>query len=227
MKTLLGICLLISISLLGQETPSVSPNPSTSAANSSSPSATNSDTHEGRLIHRVNPVYPSEALRKRVEGSVELTATIQKDGTLRDVSTRSGDPSLASAAIKAVKQWKYDPYTLHGQPVEVETAIKVNFKLPQRVHSSQGVTEGLLVRSVAPEYPTLTRMAKVQGSVVMSAVIGTDGKIKDLKVQSGHPMLAQAALDAVKQWEYKPYLLDGVPVEVDSQITVNFQLSGH
>jgi protein TonB len=62
--------------------------------------------------------------------------------------------------------------------------------------------------------------------VVLQAVIGKDGTIQNLRVVSGHPMLAQAALDAVKQWRYKPYYLNGEPVDVDTTINVNFTLSG-
>jgi len=97
---------------------------------------------------------------------------------------------------------------------------------PQRVRVSQGVSEGLLVHKVTPPYPPLARAARVQGSVVLQAVIGKDGNIQNLKLVSGHPMLAPAAIEAVKQWKYKPYFLNGEPVEVDTQITVNFTLAG-
>jgi len=97
---------------------------------------------------------------------------------------------------------------------------------PQRIRVSQGVSEGLLVHKVTPQYPPLARAARVQGSVVLQAVIGKDGGIQNLKLVSGHPMLAPAAIEAVKQWRYKPYFLNGEPVEVDTQITVNFTLAG-
>ena len=96
----------------------------------------------------------------------------------------------------------------------------------QRVRVSQGVTAGLVIKRVNPTYPPLARTARVQGSVVLAAVIGKDGTIQNLHVLSGHPLLTQAALDAVKQWRYKPYILNGEPVEVDTQVTVNFTLSG-
>ncbi|HVZ59233.1 MAG TPA: energy transducer TonB [Terriglobales bacterium] len=97
---------------------------------------------------------------------------------------------------------------------------------PQKVRVSQGVAAGNLVRDVKPSYPPLARQARVQGAVVLLAVISKDGSIQNLRVASGHPMLVQAALDAVKQWHYKPYFLNGEPVEVETQITVNFTLSG-
>jgi periplasmic protein TonB len=96
----------------------------------------------------------------------------------------------------------------------------------QRVRVSQGVTAGLVIHKIQPAYPPLARTARVQGSVVLAAVIGKDGNIQNLHVISGHPLLTQAALDAVKQWKYKPYILNGEPVEVDTQVTVNFTLAG-
>jgi periplasmic protein TonB len=97
---------------------------------------------------------------------------------------------------------------------------------PQRVRVSQGVTQGMVLHKVQPTYPALARTARVQGSVVLAAVIGKNGAIQNLHVISGHPLLTQAALDAVRQWRYRPYILNGEPVEVDTQVTVNFSLSG-
>ncbi len=97
---------------------------------------------------------------------------------------------------------------------------------PQRVRVSQGVTQGLLIRKVQPNYPPLARQARIQGTVLLAAEISKDGNIENLRLISGHPMLAPAAIEAVKQWRYKPYILNGEPVEVETQITVNFTLSG-
>ena len=96
----------------------------------------------------------------------------------------------------------------------------------QRIRVSQGVVAGLVIRKVQPNYPQLAKTARVQGNVQLAALIGKDGTIQNLHVLSGHPLLTQAALDAVKQWRYKPYILNGEPVEVDTQITVIFSLSG-
>ena len=102
---------------------------------------------------------------------------------------------------------------------------KLQPNVPQRVRISQGVTKGLLIHRVEPPYPTLARSARVQGEVVLSAVIDVNGEIKNLQLVSGHPMLVPAALTAVKEWRYKPYLLNGQPVEVETTITVIFSLS--
>jgi protein TonB len=97
---------------------------------------------------------------------------------------------------------------------------------PQRVRLSQGVTEGNLLNKVTPLYPDIAKRARIQGVVVLQAVISKQGTIENLRVVSGHPMLTQSALDAVRQWRYRPYLLNGEPVEVETQITVNFNLAG-
>jgi protein TonB len=96
---------------------------------------------------------------------------------------------------------------------------------PQRVRVSQGVSQGLLIHKVQPSYPPLARQARIQGVVVLQALIGKDGTITNLHVVSGHPMLTNSALEAVKEWRYKPYYLNGEPVEVETTINVNFTLS--
>jgi len=86
--------------------------------------------------------------------------------------------------------------------------------------------EGSLIHPVQPEYPPLAKQARVQGSVVLRAVIDREGKIENLQVLSGHPLLVAAALKAVQQWRYRPYRLNEQPVEVETLITVHFSLSG-
>ena len=93
---------------------------------------------------------------------------------------------------------------------------------PQRIRMSQGVTRGLIIHREEPPYPPLARAARIQGDVVLTAIIDTNGQIQNLQLVSGHPMLVPAAMAAVKQWRYKPYLLNGQPVEVETTITLNF-----
>jgi len=97
---------------------------------------------------------------------------------------------------------------------------------PTRPRVSSGVAAGMLVHPVKPQYPALAVQARIQGTVVLQAVISRDGTVRDLHLVSGHPMLAGAAIEAVKQWRYRPYLLNNEPVEVDTQINVNFRLGG-
>jgi TonB family protein len=86
---------------------------------------------QGLVVKRVPPVYPLSALQLRREGTVELLATVSKSGSITNVKVVSGDPTLAKAATEAVKQWKYRPYLLNGDPVEIETQISMIFKLPR------------------------------------------------------------------------------------------------
>jgi protein TonB len=85
---------------------------------------------QGLLVKKVQPKYPPNALRARIEGSVQLLATISKNGDISTVKILSGDSQLSHAAADAVKQWKYKPYLLNGSPVEIQTQITVNFKVP-------------------------------------------------------------------------------------------------
>jgi len=88
------------------------------------------------------------------------------------------------------------------------------------------IDEGLLLHRVTPVYPQIAMTARQQGTVVLHAIIGRDGSIQQLQVLSGPPLLIKAAMDAVAQWRYRPYILNGQPVEVETQITVNFKLGG-
>lgn len=109
---------------------------------------------------------------------------------------------------------------LRSTPIVVPKAA-----VPPKVRVSWGVAQGLLLRQVKPQYPPLARQARIQGTVVLQAMIGKDGTLQELRVVSGHPMLTAAAIDAVQHWLYRPYLLNGQPVAVDTQINVNFTLS--
>lgn len=95
---------------------------------------------------------------------------------------------------------------------------------PDRVVVSDGGMRGFLLNKVMPEYPRLARMARIQGDVVLHAVIGKGGEIEGLRIVSGPPPLRAAAQSAVRQWRYRPYLLNGRPIEVETQITVKFIL---
>ena len=86
--------------------------------------------------------------------------------------------------------------------------------------------EGNLIHRIQPVYPPLARQARIQGPVQLRAIISRTGTIEHLTVESGHPMLSGAAIDAVRQWRYRPYLLNDEPVEIETEITVNFVLSG-
>jgi periplasmic protein TonB len=95
-----------------------------------------------------------------------------------------------------------------------------------RIKQGGNVQEAKIIARPSPVYPALARQARISGQVVLHAIIGKDGTVTQLEVVSGHPLLVQAALDAVRQWRYQPTLLNGEPVEVDTTITATFSLGG-
>jgi len=220
---------------------------------------------QGLMIKRVAPDYPPLARQARIQGTVVLKVQINKSGDVVNLQLVSGHPMLAPAAIEAVKKWKYMPYLLNGEPVEVETSVTVNFTLsdkpvaegegaageipggvpgdhapgvmgvvssnpgngpnaPQRIRVSSGVAQRLLLTKVQPQYPQDAKDQHIQGVVVLQVIIDKEGNVAHIELISGPPELAPAALEAVKQWKYRPYLLNGTPFEVHTQVQVNFTL---
>ena len=96
---------------------------------------------------------------------------------------------------------------------------------PKQITVGGDVEEAMLLHQVRPVYPALARAARITGNVRLKAVIGTDGRIKNLIAVTGHPMLVDAAMNAVRQWVYKPTVLDGVLFEVNTEIVVHFNLA--
>lgn len=106
---------------------------------------------------------------------------------------------------------------ISGAPVDADR--------PGVVRVSQGVMSGLLVSKAPPDYPADAKQARIQGTVVVRVVVDKEGNVSNIQLISGHPLLAPAAIEAVKQWKYRPYLLNGAPVEIETQIQVNFTLA--
>lgn len=111
---------------------------------------------------------------------------------------------------------------LHTDPVQ--PVIKGPAEATRKLVISH-MQESMLISRVEPKYPPLAIASRTEGPVVLAAVIGRDGRIENLRLVSGHPLLAKAALDAVQQWRYRPTVLNGQPVEVETQITVKFTLT--
>jgi periplasmic protein TonB len=110
---------------------------------------------------------------------------------------------------------------MHGagtSPVVVVTPAKTQI-IPSRI------ALGMLIRKVIPDYPPIARNIRLEGEVVLRATISKSGMIENLRVVSGPPLLQQAAIDAVKQWQYRPYLLNGEPVEVETTVNVDFRMN--
>ena len=92
------------------------------------------------------------------------------------------------------------------------------------MHVSTGVMAGQLLQPIAPEYPMIARLSRAEGTVVVQAVISKSGRIESARVVSGPPVLQAAALQAVRAARYRPYLLNGLPTEVETTISINFRL---
>lgn len=133
--------------------------------------------------------------------------------------------------VALMKQPRTDPATAQKVVVSfVREALNADWEtsaVPNgaSVHYLLKKDTGVLVSQTAPVYPPLARRARVQGQVVLKALIGKDGSVEKLQAISGHPMLVPAAIAAVKQWKYKPYLVDSQPVQVETEVHVNFSLS--
>jgi protein TonB len=166
--------------------------------------ATHNELNEDRIV--LPTTIPR--LIKEIHDQAEIdSVTDGVVGVVGTVPNAAGDRTIASL--------------IHALPAAVP-----RIATPQTVRVSSGVAQGLLVHQVRPQYPALARSARIQGAVVLQATIGRDGTIQNLHLLSGHPLLTQAAMDAVRQWRYRPYLLNNEPVEVDTTIQVNFALNG-
>lgn len=147
---------------------------------------------------------------------IQIYATQAKGTFFRVIGEFNSEAALREAKmrLKMVPDW-VNPDEKLSDDTEVQ---------PSPVHVQQAVTQGLLIKKVAPQYPEIARRKGVQGTVVLQGVISKRGKIAQLVVIFGEPTLVTAAMQAVKQWEYRPYLMNGEPVEVDTEITVNYSL---
>ncbi len=231
--------------------PASNPNPALSAPPATTPSPDSSVLVV--ITKKVKPEYPAAALPEKLQGRVIVRVVVNENGDVESTEVISGNPVLAQAAVDAAKQWKFKPFVRNGQPVKAGIKLPFDFAPPaevppqpptpdmsnspektdtsgastdgtKQIRVSSAVSQGRVLTRVEPVYPPLARMARIQGTVVLKAIISKQGTIEELHVVSGHPMLTQAAIDAVQQWRYRPYMLLGEPVEVDTQIIVDFTL---
>ena len=273
---------------------------------------------QSKLLHRAPVQYPEEAMKKGVQGTVVVVATLDSNGEVTDAQVVSGPPELRKAALESVLQWHYDKtlappanvriaidfalppagvpaavkrvgaepqlqgaieridlstvpaplrdkvaaaLPLHvGEQIDSETAARLKSSLanvdehletiigrsrdggivvrvalkgaaapaggaPQRIRVGGNAQQMNLIEKVTPAYPPEAKEQRIQGKVTFTANIGKDGRVMSLELISGDPILAEAARQAVQQWVYRPTLLNGEPVEVVTQIDVNFTLS--
>jgi len=201
-------------------------------------------TEPVKVIKKVDPIYPQMARYKGIQGRVVMDAMVAPDGKVRDVQPVEGNQMLADAFKSALKKWRFEPQLRDGRAIAFITRVAMTFandrpmakqeagasapgSNPKVVRVAPGVASGNLITKAAPIYPQDAHNNHVEGTVVMHARIGKDGAIHDLKLISGPPELTEAAMDAVQLWRYKPYTLNGQPVEVDTSISVSFHLGDH
>jgi len=173
--------------------------------------------HEGSVRNTGVQVIPYDG---RIMAPSHINHGIPKD-----------DGSIAAAGPIGPPDIDVGPYI--GEGANLPVAISGNHpvippapKPVTAVFRRSEILQGMLIRKVEPKYPPLALAARIQGPVVLAAVISKAGTIDNLTLVSGHPMLVPAALEAVSQWRYRPYILNGDVIEVETRITVNFMLGG-
>ena len=165
--------------------------------------------------------------------SVHLERTIHSNGrayeillTAKTITPRGWGHGCESSAESCTVRGKISGGRITASVIKcLNPPSAVNNQSPQsaqRVVISESEAQSLLLEKISPNYPPLAKQAKISGTVVLRAEISKEGKIQDLRFISGHPMLAQAAIDAVRQWRYKPYLVNGEPVEAGTTVGVMF-----
>jgi TonB family protein len=176
------------------------------------------------------------ARQARISGIVNLSVRIAADGTVKNIEVINGHPLLIPAALDAVKQWVFQ-----AQPAEITTKVEVPFALPpgeapasatQPLEPRKGSTimiggnvqESKLIHKVDPVYPSQARAEGIQGDVTLQVTIDETGQVIKAEPLEGSPVLAGAAQDAVRQWAYRPTLLNGTPVVVKTTVIVPFRL---
>jgi len=190
-----------------------------------------------RIIKMTKPAYPADAKGAGIQGVVRLNVVVGKDGAVKEIRNAAGRPELIPAAADAVKNWIYEPALKDGQAVDFIVSVDMNFSLqkdsaPAIVRDTKApievrgsVQEGKLIHRVAPVYPADAKAAGQQGSVKLVIVVGENGALSEIRSASGPLPLIQSAVDAVRQWSWKPTTLDGAPVAVITEIMVNFKLA--
>ena len=180
-------------------------------------------------------VFPRELSAYELTDTVELAVTVSPEGKVTKAKVVSGkNPALQETAEKAVKKWAFEPYLVNGTPVPVRTTITFNFNntldhyrepngdVP--VHLDEKTAQALVAKRVEPEYPPMARVGHITGVVELRVIVGEDNRVHAMHIIRGHPLLAPAAYNAVRQWEFKPYVENGKTLPVDTNVTVTFTI---
>ncbi len=176
------------------------------------------------------PVRSVEQLRTSTVQIVPYSGRIRFPGHIPDGVARGGDttsPEPTGGDLGEIQGQASLDANVIGLPIS-GTRLVMPVPAPAtvtRTFRTSTMMQGSLIRRVEPVYPPLARTERIQGPVVLAAIISKEGAIENLRLLSGHPMLVPAAISAVSQWRYKPYILNDEAIEVETQITVNFVLA--
>ncbi len=181
-----------------------------------------------KLTKKVAPVYPPEAIEKRIEGTIVVEATTDEGGKVKALRVvDSPDALLSEAALAALRQWEYEPFVVDGKPCPVSFTVTVTFALNKKKEPERIATllKPQILKKTPPVYPEAAFKAGVEGPVVLEATIDESGSVTDARVlESGNADLSKAAIEAVRQWKYRPYLFNGVAKPATCRVTVTFRL---
>jgi protein TonB len=183
-----------------------------------------------KIVKQVKPVYPKEAFAQKIQGVVELEATINTTGDVVGVKVlpaKTPQPLLEKAAVEALRQWKYAPYLIGGKAKAVTFTVTVSFMLAAKPPVVPAEERPKLIKMVKPVYPEEAAKQGIEGMVMIEATIDDKGDIvsaRVLPVENSRPQLEEAALTAVKQWKYEPYVKNGKALSVTFTVTLNFRL---
>jgi protein TonB len=174
--------------------------------------------------HKSDAVKPDESEPEVIVKNLEPEARVVKANPAAAPMPKAKEKEAEAEAPSVIGAAPGDQAAISNIVTSAPVSVPASAPPAEMLRVSQGVTQGLLLKRVQPVYPHSALQMRIGGSVQLQAVIGKTGAISSVKVTSGDPILAKAAIEAVKQWKYKPYLLDGDAVEIQTQITVNFKL---
>lgn len=173
--------------------------------------------------------YPEDAKQEKITGEVVLKLTISPDLQIQRVEVVSGPPILADSAVNATKQIRFSHLRNQVEPETCTMNLAFRFtgsafgEVPRAIRVSESVAKSLLIHKVDPVYPRSDQNRHKKATVVLSIFIDEQGIVTKAKAVSGPPELFSAAEEAVKQWHYKPFVLNGEPASVDTMVTVKFK----
>jgi len=251
-SVILGLAFLSPpISVQAQKNEAQISRPASPAALIGLPSATvTTDSHElvatRIVLARYTLPSPDPNLNDTFE--IKMRITISESGdvetakVVKDTGRDHGADELYAPALEAIRQWKFEPYTKRGRTKKFSTVIFLRFVPSDRVfrdgleHKPAGVAGQLieltdleamstLTRLVLPTYPKEATEMRLQGMAVIGVTIGKNGAV-DVKQVSAHPLIARAAVDAIRQWRFEPYKLNGEPIDVFAKVAVLFVQDG-